>query len=423
RFDKLETILYLETVEGICEIYRKDKDIVLKCIDSETWKLRLPKDLEFILQKIFNIRNSDVLLNIIGAIYLDQDKGWTLLNRGTVIGGIKFKIDQLIQGMLNIEPLQALNVELEEVVEGISRLKQLKKIVDYQHENTTIIKESNFESTKLLDLEKNLSMIMGKISSLESEKDTLRVTLEKNEEYLAYLENLHLFIKAPESGEEFLLKKEFVKGFGAYQKIIELKIYNLERKIKELRKKEEKIRIEIRDSEKFFNTENTIELFENRLNLLVVPKETIDSELSRLKNRKKELESIRLNYLSSELMQKIYENIMYFAKKLDVAEYLEHEKDFILTSDLKSYSGTILHKLVFCFKLAYIVELQKYLGFRLPIVLDSPSGREVDQKNIEDMFKILNEDFVDNQIIIASIFEYPLYSPDKIIKINKNLLE
>ncbi|HEM4167276.1 TPA: hypothetical protein U1W82_002241, partial [Streptococcus suis] len=200
-------------------------------------------------------------------------------------------------------------------------------------------------------------------------------------------------------------------------------IYNLERKIKELRKKEEKIRIEIRDSEKFFNTENTIELFENRLNLLVVPKETIDSELSRLKNRKKELESIRLNYLSSELMQKIYENIMYFAKKLDVAEYLEHEKDFILTSDLKSYSGTILHKLVFCFKLAYIVELQKYLGFRLPIVLDSPSGREVDQKNIEDMFKILNEDFVDNQIIIASIFEYPLYSPDKIIKINKNLLE
>ncbi len=237
RFDKLETILYLETVEGICEIYRKDKDIVLKCIDSETWKLRLPKDLEFILQKIFNIRNSDVLLNIIGAIYLDQDKGWTLLNRGTVIGGIKFKIDQLIQGMLNIEPLQALNVELEEVVEGISRLKQLKKIVDYQHENTTIIKESNFESTKLLDLEKNLSMIMGKISSLESEKDTLRVTLEKNEEYLAYLENLHLFIKAPESGEEFLLKKEFVKGFGAYQKIIELKIYNLERKIKELRKK------------------------------------------------------------------------------------------------------------------------------------------------------------------------------------------
>ncbi|WP_238720881.1 hypothetical protein, partial [Streptococcus suis] len=85
------------------------------------------------------------------------------------------------------------------------------------------------------------------------------------------------------SGEEFLLKKEFVKGFGAYQKIIELKIYNLERKIKELRKKEEKIRIEIRDSEKFFNTENTIELFENRLNLLVVPKETIDSELSRLK--------------------------------------------------------------------------------------------------------------------------------------------
>lgn len=423
RFNKFETILNLETKNGNCEIYRRDKNINLKFDNYNEWNLKLPKDLEFILQQIFDNKNSDVLSNILGAVYLDQDKGWTLLNRGTVIGGIKFKIEQLLQGLLDIESLQSLNIELEEVTNEIAKLKHLKKIVDYQNENIKIIKESNFESTKLSDLEKELSIIKGEKSTLESRRNLLITTLQKNEEYLTYLESLNLLIKAPESGEEFLLKKEFIEDFGTYQRIIELKIYNLDIKIKELSEKEEKLKIEIRNSEKLFNTENSIELFENQLNLLVAPKEIIDSELLRLKSRKSELESLRLHYLSSEVMQNIYNNIMYFAEKLNVIEYLDTERDFILTSDLKSYSGTILHKLVFCFKLAYVLELQNYLGFKLPIVLDSPSGREVDQKNIEDMFKILNEDFSDNQIIIASIFKYPSFLPDTVISIKEKLLE
>lgn len=73
--------------------------------------------------------------------------------------------------------------------------------------------------------------------------------------------------------------------------------------------------------------------------------------------------------------------------------------------------------------MAYIIEVQKYLGILLPIVLDSPSGREVDQKNIEDMFDILNDEFRDNQIIIASIFKYNRFDVDELIEIQRNLLE
>ena len=73
--------------------------------------------------------------------------------------------------------------------------------------------------------------------------------------------------------------------------------------------------------------------------------------------------------------------------------------------------------------MAYITEIQKYLGITLPIVLDSPSGREVDQKNIEDMFNILNTDFRYNQIIIASIFKYSEFDADKLIDIQESLLE
>ena len=423
KFNKLETILYLETAKGKLEIYRRDREVEIKFEDSEVQQLIMPNELDFVLQQIFNTKNQDVIANILGAIYLDQDKGWTLLNRGTVIGGIKFKIEQLIQGLSNLDTLKSLNIELNEISDELIKLKQLKKIVDFQNENLQTMKTSNFETNKLLELENELSIIKGEKNKLELKRNDLATTLQKNEEYLSYIESLNLVIKSPNSGEEFLLKKENIKDFGIYQKIIELRIYQLEDEIKSLIEREEKIKIEIKNSEKLFNTENPIHLFEDRLNLIVAPKEIIDSEITRLSSRQTELKHLKRSQLSNEITQNIYNNIMYFANKLDMQDYLNMEKDFILTSDLKSYSGTILHKLVFCFKLAYVVELQKYLGFKLPIILDSPSGREIDQKNIEDMFKILNEDFVDNQIIIASIFQYSLYSPDKIIKIDKNLLE
>jgi hypothetical protein len=64
--------------------------------------------------------------------------------------------------------------------------------------------------------------------------------------------------------------------------------------------------------------------------------------------------------------------------------------------------------------LAYIAEIEKKLNVKLPIILDSPSGKEVDHDNISLMMEILKRDFADHQIIIASIFEYNFDDPKKI---------
>lgn len=66
----------------------------------------------------------------------------------------------------------------------------------------------------------------------------------------------------------------------------------------------------------------------------------------------------------------------------------------------------MLHKTVFSFRLAYIIEIEKVLGIKLPILLDSPKGKEVDDSNINKMMHILQRDFPANQIIIASIYHY-----------------
>ncbi len=71
--------------------------------------------------------------------------------------------------------------------------------------------------------------------------------------------------------------------------------------------------------------------------------------------------------------------------------------------------------------MAYIKELQKYLGYKLPIVLDSPSGREVDQQNVEATFDIINSDFSENQVIVASIYKYNNFIPDETIELTNKI--
>jgi hypothetical protein len=101
--------------------------------------------------------------------------------------------------------------------------------------------------------------------------------------------------------------------------------------------------------------------------------------------------------------------ISLYAKELGVDEsYVSPSNDYIFTSDLQSLTGAIYHKIVFSFKLAYVKMVEMHANCNLPIILDSPSGREIDETNISEIIKILNRDFSNHQIIIASIFKYDI---------------
>mgnify|MGYP003296893280 FL=1 len=118
----------------------------------------------------------------------------------------------------------------------------------------------------------------------------------------------------------------------------------------------------------------------------------------------------------------MYKNIEKYAKELSLEKYINLRTDFIFTHNLKELSGAILHKIVFAFKLGFIIEVEKYLGYKLPIVLDSPSGREVDKSNVEKMFEILNRDFSDHQVIVASIHDYDSFNKRKVHLIEGRLI-
>lgn len=419
RFSKLQTKLVLETEKEVI-LSRRDNNISIE-IEGVTENLELPRDLYYILGKVFETSNINVLESLLGCIYLDQDKGWTLLNRGTVIGGIKFKVETLIEG-ISEKDIANLKIEVEKITSELKRLKELQKIVLFQSENFNLMEQSNFQSNKSSDIEKDILIVRSNKNELLRKLSTLKELATKNEGYLSYIESLGLSVRCS-TGEIVELSRDNILGFDDIQKIIDLRIFHLNQEIDKLSKREIELKQEIENSQYLVRVENPIKLFEQRLQLIVAPREIIEDEIRRLKQRKKELENYIKISLRDDTNQNLFDNILKFATKLGVEEYLNIDKNFVFTSDLKSLSGTVLHKLVFCYKMAYITEIQKYLGITLPIVLDSPSGREVDQKNIEDMFNILNTDFRYNQIIIASIFKYSEFDADKLIDIQESLLE
>ncbi len=109
-----------------------------------------------------------------------------------------------------------------------------------------------------------------------------------------------------------------------------------------------------------------------------------------------------------------------FAEMLDVEDKMVLKNDFIFTSDLKSMSGAVLQKMVFAFKLAFLKVIEEDIGEKLFMILDSPKGKELDEKNTELLFNLIKKELTENQVFMASIYDFKL---DKKIGIINQAIE
>ncbi|EME7155028.1 hypothetical protein OU497_002642, partial [Enterococcus faecium] len=130
KFKNVKTKLTIETSKGLIILERDDKFIDFKQ-NGNTHLFFLPNDSESLHSFIFETDNEKVLSNILGAIYLDQEKGWTLLNRGIVIGKQYFNLKDLISGLAERES-RTLELELESVVSEQKKYKTMKNLYDYK---------------------------------------------------------------------------------------------------------------------------------------------------------------------------------------------------------------------------------------------------------------------------------------------------
>ena len=400
------------------QVVRKDREVTF---NDEFFVV--PAEQLSLQKNIFELNDEILLSNLLGAFYVDQEKGWTLLNRGKVIGNVRFNIYDFILSLTG-KYSENLSRKLDSLNRAIAKYKNFQNIVEYQN---SLNEEHNFvmDSSKVV-LEKDKALLEYKKRSSEKEVSILKKCLKDQDNFVNFIDSLQLSIKL-EDGRSQIITKENLIGVEENKSLIKARIELLADEICSYAQNLSKIDAEIEktDSDLSLIEVETLESqYDRQISSLNMNQSAVKGALDSFEKQRKEVaeEMDALAKTDTSVIDRIHSIIYGYAQELDVADdYVSPSQDYIFTSDLKSLSGAIFHKIVFCFKLAYVRLVEEKCNCNLPIILDSPSGREVSEENVRKMMEILKRDFSNHQIIIASIHDFGY--ADKVIEIKETLME
>ena len=383
----------------------------------------IPEQQDELQEMVFGIENKDIISNLLGVYYIDQEKGWTLLNRGIVIGSIHFNIEELIRGLSGINCTDLIEKETQ-LKRKISKYKQMLSIAEYQQilQNEKGLVTNSYEDK----IDSELDSLLIKQREIKEELRRIDKILSDNKHFKKFVIEMKLLVKTS-SGEIVPVTENNIVGLNdaiellvTKRKLTFARFVDVTSKIEKKQKKFDKEYEQL----KFFESVNQLEIFDKRISSIPLNRIIIKQEITNLEKEVKDIreEISRITKNNNTIGSYIFEIIIKYATELKIGDKNSISPTYLFTSNLKELSGAILHKTVFAFKLGYISAIKKKLNIKLPILLDSPTGKEIDQENIKLMMNILKRDFSDHQIIIASIFEYDFNNVNT-IEIKNRLIE
>lgn len=425
KFHQCEVETIIENSLGNeLRLIRGQSEFIEVCSDAGTRTFVLPEQQMELHKLLFGIDNVDILNNLLGAYYVDQEKGWTLLNRGTVIGSIHFNIEELIRGLSNLDCEDKIKRKAQ-LSRDISKYQQMYSVAlyretiaketksvlsyDYHNETNAYLDRLLFEQKQVKD---ELQRIDGVLSDNKRTKDFIAkmklLTRISDDKIIPVTENN---IVGLTDSIDFLISK---------RKILSRHYNKLSEKINKTRDEVSKEN----EQQSLFQVETQIEHFDKNIAKLPLNQLSIKRTLDQLKKELKELNEeistfTKMNNKFSSLMSK---NMRKYISELNLGDKDSFPVSYLFTSNLKELSGAILHKMVFAFRLAYIIAIESATGLKFPIILDSPHGKEIDNENVRLMMDILQRDFSDHQIIVASIYEYDILGVNT-IELKNRLIE
>lgn len=423
KMTSIITNLLLEKDDGTQVHLKRIRDNIEYITDDARMTYSLPIQQNELHGILFGTENADILNNILGAIYADQEKGWTLLNRGKAIAGIRFNIDELIRGLSN-RNCDDLLTRKKAVEENLKKYRQILNIAQYKDSIRT---ESDSFVGKKYNEDRfiKMSQLQVERDQLQSEIKRLDQNIKANTKAVDLIDRLKLIVRIPDGAEMYVTRNDIV-GYQDSIDFLKAKKTIASTRLQKVLSELKRISVVIEEEDQqlsLFKIETLAESFDR--NIIEVPINSVDVQraISGLEKERtlinKEIAS-RTNSVNP-VTQSMYETVKKYISELGDGTAGELSWKYLFTSNLKELSGAVLHKTVFSFRLAYILEIQKVLGIKLPIILDSPSGKEVDQNNIRQMMEILKRDFSDNQIIIASIYHY--VEGEHVIEMKDRLLD
>ena len=196
KFDHCEvtTTINCDNV-GDMVLSRFSNDFVEVTVNSEKKTYILPEQLYELHGLIFGSTNHDILDNILGAIYADQEKGWTLLNRGTAIGSIRFNIEELIRGLSGCDCSDLIQKE-QQLTRELGKYRQIFSIAKYREsivaESGTLVLDSYTTESDAV-----ISQLLIEQKALQNELKRIDKTLTENKRIRHYVAEMKLMIRLP----------------------------------------------------------------------------------------------------------------------------------------------------------------------------------------------------------------------------------
>ena len=220
-FGKFEFELNLENMSKKYVIFRKADDVKLK-IDEDYLSFHLPDELVELHSLIFNINNPTVINNLLAVYYIDQEKGWTLLNRGKIIGNIRFNIEEFIAGLsdINISEL----IDEKNVINGeLKKYRYFRNVLDI---NKEFEDEDNqvevYECSPMNDLLQEQRELELQLKRISKSRKKVEQSLKSNSEFANLIENYGLLIN--HNGEEFVITKKDLVDYKSNQDLLKIRI-------------------------------------------------------------------------------------------------------------------------------------------------------------------------------------------------------
>jgi hypothetical protein len=379
----------------------------------------LPLELYEAKSKIWGISNRLVSDNLLGACYIDQDKGWTLLNRGKAIANISFNIEDFVSGLAGLD-LANERAEIKKIEQETKRYKFALGAAGYQRD----VLENETQPIPSEDSNRDFSrqqQLLMHASYLKKRINAMKAVQKDNKRFAEYIEHLKLRIK--DGSREIPVNRENLVGFEDQEKYLEAQVSVLKSNLKETERQIDAIQIALNNDGRLFSPGSDLDVIDRRIAGLKIDSGTLEKGEKELAKQKKAVKkSIASQVAICEPYRFIADTIGDFTERLGIYEAYSKDTHGPLTNNLKDKSGSYYQGLVFAFRLAYAKAIEKYCHLRLPLIIDSPRSGELNRENFAKYMHLLKDQFEGWQIIVASI-EPDGIPADHTIEINRSLME
>ena len=342
----------------------------------------------------------------------------------TIIGTNRFSIESFFRGLKNDESDESYEIvaKIGALDKKIAQYNLMSNIAEYQ----AAINQSDNAVIDYQTFDQELAAKIGEKELLlkEVESELTRVTdvIKSNKSFSDYIECRKIFVRNPIDDNPIPVNKETLLDYQDVTEINQARRSMLVAQRNTLKKQLAELTSQQEKQVRLFSLPTLDEELTKRLaSIQGISAVAVDSILKKLKKEKADLSILLKNRTKNDnpWIYQAYEIISKYTQELNLP--FDYKID-IFTHNLKGKSGAVLHKMVFAYRLVFIKLLSNKIGYALPIFCDSPSGREVEKETIDIMLKILQRDFSDHQLIVASIFKYEDALPNsKIIEMDGTL--